>query len=497
MEYGLGVLAGILLLWFAAVCRYKKKRAEELYTLQQKGSIMPRILLSAGLWLYDRKEQLVHQTGKVWGKGGQSRYTLFEKYQAVHIRGWSAEEYELSQIKRLSLAWLVLTAACGAGLLFAVCMSNPLRSAEGGQSLPRPEEWKDTGTYYLLVNGTDTEGEVKVEIPGQASSGIPAVLEAEAAKLPEQILRENPSAEAVRSDLELPDRLEGGVQAEWKSSLPEVVSHRGRVYNRELEEEGIMVELTAVLSYEDEVLVTVIPLWVLPPVKDSQYYLEKLEERLEGAVQEDREEGWLQLPGEIEGTAVRYDSKTDYRPLYLCLAGVVLAVCIVLLHRQQVEESYRERALQLQAEYSRIVSELAILLHCGLPVRACWQRMTAEYQAEKASDQNRFSYALEEMQLTYRQMTGGMPESTAYLAFGNRCGLYEYRRLGMLLEQTVRQGSRGLMSLLENEAVWAMEQRKNLARKRGEEAGTKMMLPMFMMFGVVVAVIMVPALMSF
>lgn len=497
MKYGLGGLLFVLILWFAMACRCKKQRAAELYVIKQKGSVLPKALLSAGLWLYDRKEQIVYWIGKLYGKGTQSPNTLFDKYQAVHIRSWSEEEYELSQVKRLSLAWLVLTATCGAGLLLAVCIQNPLYSTDGEQSLLRPEKWGDTQTYHLLIDGEDAEGEIEVVVPGQASSGIAAVLEAEAVRLPGQILGENQSVEAVRFDLELPAELDGGVQVAWESSLPDVVSQSGRVNNQELETEGIMVELTAMLSYGEESLVTVIPLQILPPVKDSQYYVGRLEEILEGAGQEDREEPYLKLPGEIEGTAISYASRADNRPLYLLLAGVVLAVCIVLLHRQQVEEAYKERNLQLQAEYSKIVSELAILLHCGLPVRVCWQRMTATYQAEKESDQNRFSYALEEMQLTYRQMTGGIPEAGAYLAFGNRCGLYEYRRLGMLLEQTVRQGSKGLMTLLENEAVWAMEQRKNLARKRGEEAGTKMMLPMFMMFGVVVAVVMVPALMSF
>lgn len=494
------ILAGLmlgLLVWFILVCRYERQRAEELYTIQSKGSMLPKSLLCAGLWLYDRKCQIADRAGRRHGKGSGNRQTLFDKYQAVHIQGWSREAYELSQVRLWSLAWLILTTACTIACLLGSCIQNPLQNAEGKQSLLRPSDWSDTQTYHLLVDGTGAEGEIEVMVPGQAASGIAAVLEAEAEGLQEQILGENPSAEQVTSDLELPKELDGGILVTWESSLPEVVSRSGRVYNQELEAEGTMVELTAVLSYGESSLVIVIPVQVFPPVKDSQYYINRLEEVLERAGQENREEPYLVLPEEIEGASVYYDSRADNRPLYLLFAGIVVAMCIVLLHRQQVEEAYRERNHQLQAEYSKIVSELAMLLHCGLPVRACWQRMVAEYQQERVSDQSRFSYALEEMQLTYRQMTGGMPEAGAYVSFGSRCGLYEYRRLGMLLEQTVRQGSKGLMALLENEAVWAMEQRKNLARKRGEEAGTKMMLPMFMMFGVVVAVVMVPALMSF
>lgn len=42
----------------------------------------------------------------------------------------------------------------------------------------------------------------------------------------------------------------------------------------------------------------------------------------------------------------------------------------------------------------------------------------------------------------------------------------------------------------------SMEQHKMIARKLGEKAGIKMLLPMIMMFGVVLAVIMVPAFLA-
>ncbi len=497
MKYGLAGVFGGLLLWFVLVRGYRVQRAEKLYQIQSKGAGLPRVLLSAGLWLYDQKNRLTGILEKRFQKGTELKMTLFDKYQAAYIGKWSREEYELSQVKRLSQAWLVLTAACGAGLLLAVSIQNPLCSIDGKQSLSRPQEWEDTAVWHLVVEEAGEKEKLEIAVPGWAETGIVPVLETEADALPEQILGENLSLEAVRSDLELPEELEGGVLVAWESSMQEVVSKSGRVYNQELNEEGTIVELTATLSYGEASLVTVIPVQVLPPVKDSAYYLSRLEEVIAEQVQENRDVPYVYLPDTVEGSTVSYATRTDGRPLYLLLAGIVLAVCIGFLYRQQVEEAYKERNVQLQAEYSKIVSELAVLLHCGLPVRVCWHRMVSEYEQECSREGSRFSYALEEMLLTYRQMAGGMPEAGAYLAFGNRCGLYEYRRLGMLLEQTVRQGSRGLMALLENEAVWAMEQRKNLARKRGEEAGTKMMLPMFMMFGVVVAVVMVPALMSF
>lgn len=66
----------------------------------------------------------------------------------------------------------------------------------------------------------------------------------------------------------------------------------------------------------------------------------------------------------------------------------------------------------------------------------------------------------------------------------------------MMLSQNLRKGTRGLTELLEREAEDAFEQRKNLAKKAGEEAGTKLMIPLFLMLIIVFAIVIVPAFFS-
>ena len=66
----------------------------------------------------------------------------------------------------------------------------------------------------------------------------------------------------------------------------------------------------------------------------------------------------------------------------------------------------------------------------------------------------------------------------------------------MLLSQNLRKGSKGLTDILEREAADAFEDRKKLAKKLGEEAGTKLMIPLFMMLAIVFAIVTVPAFFS-
>lgn len=56
--------------------------------------------------------------------------------------------------------------------------------------------------------------------------------------------------------------------------------------------------------------------------------------------------------------------------------------------------------------------------------------------------------------------------------------------------------TRGLMNLLQREAQEAFEERKNMAKKLGEEAGTKLMIPLFLMLAVVFVIVTVPAFLT-
>ena len=100
------------------------------------------------------------------------------------------------------------------------------------------------------------------------------------------------------------------------------------------------------------------------------------------------------------------------------------------------------------------------------------------------------------MRYTYYQLKNGVSESRAYQDFGRRCRLQPYLKLSSLLEQNRRTGTKDLRGILQMELADAFELRKNLARRMGEEAGTKLLLPLFLMLGIVMIMIMVPAMMT-
>ena len=72
-----------------------------------------------------------------------------------------------------------------------------------------------------------------------------------------------------------------------------------------------------------------------------------------------------------------------------------------------------------------------------------------------------------------------------------------HRKLGNTLSQNLRKGNRGLLDLLESEVDDAFEERKSIARKYGEEAGTKLLFPMMIMLVMIMVLLLVPAILAF
>ena len=103
----------------------------------------------------------------------------------------------------------------------------------------------------------------------------------------------------------------------------------------------------------------------------------------------------------------------------------------------------------------------------------------------------------EEMLYSCYEMQCGVSESSAYERFGKRCGLQPYTKLIGLLSQSMRKGNMALLSDLQKEAEDAQEIRRSVARKKGEEAGTKLLIPMIMMLAIVMVLVMFPAFFSF
>lgn len=205
-------------------------------------------------------------------------------------------------------------------------------------------------------------------------------------------------------------------------------------------------------------------------------------------------ENMLSLPTEIDGQRIYYSEHEDRSYLLLPLLGVIAAMAIYMRQGQARRTEKKQREALLMLDYSELVSKLMVYIGAGLTVRNALETISQHFDALIARGIKEDRPLYQELRTMVIQFQRNMPESEIYLSFGRRVNLKPYTKLVSLIEQNRMNGARNLRAMLELEMEDAFEQRKTTARRLGEEAGTKLLLPLFIMLGIVMIIVIVPAM---
>ena len=324
------------------------------------------------------------------------------------------------------------------------------------------------------------------------------------AALPEKILGQNSDLRHVTSDLELPDEVEGyPFVIAWESSSYALVDADGSVGNVAMDRhDSREVTLTAILSYDNgtpegirfdrEYAVTVFP----PVLTEEEKLSAVIREALSSADQESVSEGVLPLPKTLEERAVDYAEKPSDSGPAVILFALAVACLTAASMGSRLHQRVLDRERQMMLDYPRIISKFVLYMGAGLSIRSCFLKIGEDY-ARKKEEGKEARGAYEEILLVCRELGSGVPEAEAYARFGARCRSRQYTRLCTLLTQNIRKGNRELLSVMQQEAQASFEERRNTARKLGEEAETKLLLPMILMLAITMLIIIIPAYYSF
>ena len=169
---------------------------------------------------------------------------------------------------------------------------------------------------------------------------------------------------------------------------------------------------------------------------------------------------------------------------------------LYLKEKMQEEEKQKKRQQELLMDYAEVVFKLKVFTGAGMTVLNIWKRMVSDYEKQLQEGSGKPRAVYEEMKHTLQQIQYGVSESHAYAEFGKRCRLQPYLKLSSILDQNRKTGTKNFSELLELEMAEAWEQRKNLARRLGEEAGTRLLVPLFLMLLIIMVMIMMPAMLA-
>lgn len=312
-------------------------------------------------------------------------------------------------------------------------------------------------------------------------------------ELEKVVLGENTSFDEVAYDLVLPDSVDGyPFVLEWQTD-EEYIDSKGQLICNELSE-PVVTEVTAKIAYNDfkrqESFLCCVRSRASPFRMEEQ-----LQKQLLVLEEENRKDEFLTLPTQYGGKELAWRNQSERNGFLFLLATPLICVVLVLSKDKDLHKRVEEREEQMKMDYPELVSKLALLLGAGMTVQNAWQRIVTDYVAKKSSQASK-RYAYEEMLLTANELRNGVYQSEALDGFGRRCRLPCYNKLATLLTQNLRSGSTNLALLLQEEARQAFEERKHLARRQGEKAGTKLLFPMMLLLMIVMVIIVVPTFLS-
>ena len=437
----------------------------------------------------EKMARYLYRKGKKLGQKSK-RLQLFEgtrirrEIALLYPFGRTQEEEEQFHVERIRLVLLILLAgSLLAAASYAAAGANLL--LREGRALVREEiggEDRSTELSAYLWSEEAENGEAVEEDPEYQGT---YKLEVRARKYSAAQMKEM----ADRAFEELPEKILGG-----NESLDRV--------RTSLEEDHREVVLTAVLTYDNGTATGLrferdYVVNVFPPMPEEP---DRLAAEIRSAIREADEnsvsESVLPLPQELEEHRVSWEEKPSDSGIAVLLFAVIIAFLGAAAMGSRLHEKVVFRERQLMLDYPGIISKFVLYLGAGLSMRSTFFKIGEEYeQLRKEGMKERYVY--EEILFVCRELTSGVPETEAYAGFGLRCRSRQYTKLSTLLAQNLRKGNQALLSVLQQEAQASFEERRNTARRLGEEAETKLLLPMITMLAITMLMIIIPAYFSF
>ena len=164
------------------------------------------------------------------------------------------------------------------------------------------------------------------------------------------------------------------------------------------------------------------------------------------------------------------------------LIGVVLAGLFVWYLSESFKDKLTARREQILSDFPQMLSKMTLLVNSGMLLRDAWNLIARQGD----------SVLFTEMQLTATQLDNGVPEITAYYEFAERCGVKEVRKFASMVIQGLEKGGSELTSFLKDmsEEMWA--EKRNLVKRKGEKANSKLLAPTVIIFIGILFMIMAP-----
>ncbi len=164
------------------------------------------------------------------------------------------------------------------------------------------------------------------------------------------------------------------------------------------------------------------------------------------------------------------------------VVGIVFAALAYYYFGTVTEKKILKRSDELLHDFSEVVSKLALLTNAGMILREAW------FEVAYAGK----GVIYTEMQTAVNEMNNGVSEIDAIYNFGTRCIIPEVKKFTSTIIQGMTKGNRELTLMLQQQSKEVWQLKKQLVRREGEKAASKLLIPICIMFIGILIMILIP-----
>ncbi|MFZ5597777.1 MAG: type II secretion system F family protein [Bacillota bacterium] len=165
-------------------------------------------------------------------------------------------------------------------------------------------------------------------------------------------------------------------------------------------------------------------------------------------------------------------------------AGFTVAGLSFYKADQDLERKIEDKKRDMLIDLPVFINNLTLLLNAGLPFFSAFQESSAGHGP-----------LYRELGTTLSEIKGGKSMSQAYEDLSQRCRVPEITRFVSAVLQNLNRGNSDMVYVLRSLSRECWQRRKDIAKKKGEEASSKLVFPMVMIFVAVSIIVLAPALM--
>ena len=477
MKYALGLLLIAMIIFVIASRNYKRSLFKKLDTREDP----LKLLYSASARIFDFFRKLFPS------KDANTKLHLLMR--RLCVRENVEQELYLYSVRKTATIFCTIFLLCAMGILLDISTDDDLSV----KTLSRGE-YGDGDTSYSLnadYNGSTEAVEISVQEEMYTDDEILELFENSLDAIKEEVLAENSSFEDVNTSLDLITEYDE-ISISWEIEDTSLIDYSGDPASDIEEDESCLVNLYMTLSIEDVSATYTLPVCITAAeIDETAALIAQIEENIEenNSVYDSE----VVLPDTINGTEITFSEIKDHSNFALFILGIIAAAVLIFGYDKLLDRKIKARDEQLMIDFTEIVFKLSLLYEAGLSIYGAFERIVSDHEAAAPKEKH---FAYQEMKLALEKIKNGANEAESYSQFGKRCGLQPYVKLGNLLEQNLNKGTKGMKILLHQEAQAAFEERTRLARKKGEQASTKMLFPMVLMLIVVIVIVAFPAMTS-